>query len=176
MLSNIRKKLHLAGILDTILYYITRNLVIHVYFLLFFFLDDSLFSSSSIFVTGHPGKRSTPWNEPLSSVKFSRFSAKRGYKNGSVCESSDARDLRFPNTVCKWSSILENQTASFQGGRFTACVRVISDSTASKTSITPHQSIKKPWPWTWNIKTCIANITIRFYTSFTLNVHINIIT
>ena len=118
MLTNVTKNsiLDLAGILDTILYYITRNLAIHVHFLLFFFLDDSLFSSSSIFVTSHPGKRSTPRNEPLSSVKFSQFSAKRGNKNGSVCSSSDARDLRFSITFCKWSSILENQTGSFQGG------------------------------------------------------------
>ena len=111
MLTNVTKNsiLDLAGILDTILYYITRNLAIHVYFLLFFFLDDSLFSSSSIFVTSHPGKRSTPRNEPLSSVKFSQFSAKRGNKNGSVYSSSDARDLRFSITFCKLSSILETK-------------------------------------------------------------------
>ena len=157
LLTNVIKNsiLDLAAILDTILYYITRNLAIHVCFLLFFFLDDSLFSSSfSIFLTSHPGKRSTPRNEPLSSVKFSQFSAKRGNKNGSVCSSSDARDLRFSITFCKWSSILENQAGSFQGGRFTACVRVISNTTASKTSITPHKSIKKSWQRTWSIKTC----------------------
>ena len=178
MLTNVTKNsiLDLAGILDTILYYITRNLAIHVYFLLFFFLDDSLFSSSSIFVTSHPGKGSTPRIEPLSSVNFSQFSAKRGNKNGSVCSSSDARDLRFSINFWKWLSILKNLTGSFQGGRSTACVCFISDTTVSKTSITPHQLIKKSWPRTWNIKTCIVNITIRFYTSFTLHANINIIT
>ena len=41
----------------------------------------------------NPDKRSTPRNEPLSSVKISQFSAKRGNKN--VCLSSDAGNLRF---------------------------------------------------------------------------------
>ena len=94
----------------------------------------------------------------------------------SVCSSSDARDLRFSVTFCKWSSILVNQTGSFQGGRLIACVRVIRDTTTSKTFITPHQLIKKSWPRTWNIQACIADITIKFYTSSTFHVHINIIT
>ena len=146
LLTNVTKNafFDLAWILDVILYHITRSLAIHVYFLLFFFLDDSLFSYYySIFVTSHPGKRSTPRNETFSSVKFSQFSAKRDNKNGSVCSSSDARDLRFSITFCKWLSILENQIGSFQCGRFTAWVSVISDTTASKTSITPYQSNMK---------------------------------
>ena len=156
-----------------ILYYITRNLAIHGNSCSFSSLMIRCFLLLQCLLWASLVKDQLLEMNHFLQLKFPNFLLSAAIR---MFVHLQIKDLRFSITFCKWSSILENQTGSFQGGRFTACVRVISDTTASKTSITPHQLIKISWPRTWNINTCIANITIMFYTSFTLHAHINRIT